>query len=53
MTPQVTSEKPVATQSNPPVSLPQQVPCRYTMGKILGKGTYSVVREAIHTETGQ
>lgn len=36
-----------------PRPTPQQVPCRYIMGKVLGKGTYSVVREATHIETGQ
>lgn len=28
-------------------------PCQYKLGKILGRGTYSVVREAIHIETGR
>lgn len=41
--------------NNKPSALtgPQPVPCKYVMGKVLGKGTYSVVREAIHVKTGQ
>ncbi|KAF8324022.1 calmodulin-dependent protein kinase [Clavulina sp. PMI_390] len=29
------------------------VPCQYKTGKTLGSGTYAVVKEAVHTKTGQ
>lgn len=32
---------------------PQPQPCKYRTGKTLGHGTYSVVKEAIHIETGK
>ncbi|KAK9236208.1 Ca/Cm-dependent protein kinase B [Lipomyces kononenkoae] len=28
-------------------------PCRYRTGKVLGQGSYSVVKEAVHIDTGQ
>jgi serine/threonine protein kinase len=28
-------------------------PCRYKTGKILGAGSYSVVKECVHIETGR
>lgn len=28
-------------------------PCRYKTGKTLGAGSYSVVKECVHTETGR
>ncbi|KAF8809413.1 Pkinase-domain-containing protein [Phlegmacium glaucopus] len=37
-------------QSN---SMPVTVPCQYRTGKTLGSGTYAIVKEAIHVETGQ
>lgn len=32
---------------------PTPLPCRYKTGKTLGQGTYSVVKEAVHIETGK
>ncbi|RUS16226.1 putative calmodulin-dependent protein kinase type 1 [Endogone sp. FLAS-F59071] len=29
------------------------VPCKYKTGKVLGQGTYAVVKEAVHIETGK
>ena len=37
---------------NPP-SQPQIQPCRYKTGKTLGAGSYSVVKECVHIETGR
>jgi calcium/calmodulin-dependent protein kinase I len=28
-------------------------PCRYKTGKVLGSGSYSVVKECVHIETGR
>jgi len=33
--------------------MPVTVPCQYRTGKTLGSGTYAIVKEAIHIETGQ
>lgn len=35
------------------MSGPQPLPCRYKTGKTLGHGTYSVVKEAVHIDTGR
>ncbi|KAL2151331.1 hypothetical protein VTH82DRAFT_6429 [Thermothelomyces myriococcoides] len=32
---------------------PQIQPCRYKVGKVLGAGSYSVVKECIHIDTGR
>ena len=32
---------------------PQVQPCRYKTGKTLGAGSYSVVKECVHIETGR
>jgi len=32
---------------------PQTVPCAYKTGKTLGQGTYAVVKECVHIETGK
>jgi serine/threonine protein kinase len=32
---------------------PQVQPCRYKVGKVLGAGSYSVVKECIHIDTGR
>ncbi|TFK97782.1 kinase-like domain-containing protein [Pterulicium gracile] len=32
---------------------PAAVPCKYRTGKTLGRGSFSVVKEAIHLETGE
>ncbi|KAF9434633.1 hypothetical protein BGZ76_007690 [Entomortierella beljakovae] len=32
---------------------PAIVPCRYKTGRTLGQGTYAVVKEAVHIETGK
>lgn len=37
---------------NPP-SQPQIQPCRYKTGKTLGAGSYSVVKECVHIDTGR
>ncbi|KAF9343929.1 hypothetical protein BGX26_005016 [Mortierella sp. AD094] len=34
-------------------SAPAIVPCRYKTGRTLGQGTYAVVKEAVHIETGK
>jgi serine/threonine protein kinase len=31
----------------------QIAPCRYKTGKVLGAGSYSVVKECVHIETGR
>lgn len=32
---------------------PQVQPCRYKTGKTLGAGSYSVVKECVHVDTGR
>jgi calcium/calmodulin-dependent protein kinase I len=32
---------------------PQIQPCRYKVGKTLGAGSYSVVKECVHIDTGR
>jgi serine/threonine protein kinase len=32
---------------------PQVQPCRYKTGKTLGAGSYSVVKECVHIDTGR
>lgn len=32
---------------------PQTIPCAYKTGRTLGQGTYAVVKEAVHIETGK
>ena len=39
-------------QNGQPVK-PQVQPCRYKTGKTLGAGSYSVVKECVHIETGR
>ena len=39
------------TQSGQPK--PQIQPCRYKTGKTLGAGSYSVVKECVHIDTGR
>ncbi|KAL2137098.1 hypothetical protein VTI74DRAFT_8730 [Chaetomium olivicolor] len=41
------------TQSGGDKSQPQIQPCRYKVGKVLGAGSYSVVKECIHIDTGR
>ncbi|PPQ83403.1 hypothetical protein CVT25_003850 [Psilocybe cyanescens] len=36
----------------PATPMPATVPCQYRTGKTLGSGTYAIVKEAIHVETG-
>jgi len=33
--------------------VPQIQPCRYKVGKTLGAGSYSVVKECVHIDTGR
>lgn len=40
---------PQSSQSQPP----QIQPCRYKTGKTLGAGSYSVVKECVHIDTGR
>ena len=40
-----------ATQPKQPK--PQVQPCRYKTGRTLGAGSYSVVKECVHSETGR
>ena len=35
------------------VAKPQIAPCRYKTGKTLGAGSYSVVKECVHIDTGR
>ncbi|KAF9349155.1 hypothetical protein BGX34_002009 [Mortierella sp. NVP85] len=37
--------------SAPPA--PMVVPCKYRTGRVLGEGTYAVVKEGVHIETGK
>jgi hypothetical protein len=37
----------------PTAAPPQVQPCRYKVGKVLGAGSYSVVKECIHIDTGR
>lgn len=43
MTPNMAPDKPS----------PQIQPCRYKVGKTLGAGSYSVVKECVHIDTGR
>lgn len=36
-----------------PQQQPQVQPCRYKVGKTLGAGSYSVVKECVHIDTGR
>lgn len=41
-------------QQPPPAQSPPQIqPCRYKVGKTLGAGSYSVVKECVHIDTGR
>ncbi|MCJ1373831.1 hypothetical protein MMC20_005061 [Loxospora ochrophaea] len=40
-------------QSNGQMAKPQIQPCRYKTGKTLGAGSYSVVKECVHIDTGR
>ncbi|RPB25454.1 calmodulin-binding protein kinase [Terfezia boudieri ATCC MYA-4762] len=39
--------------SQSPNPKPQVQPCRYKTGKVLGAGSYSVVKECVHIDTGR
>lgn len=39
--------------SHSQTSAPQIQPCRYKTGKTLGAGSYSVVKECVHIDTGR
>ncbi|RWQ97578.1 phosphorylase b kinase gamma catalytic chain [Paecilomyces variotii] len=41
------------TQTQPQPQRPQIQPCRYKTGKTLGAGSYSVVKECVHIDTGR
>lgn len=41
----------MASQAQNPA--PQIQPCRYKTGKTLGAGSYSVVKECVHIDTGR
>jgi len=43
----------VAAQAPGDRQQPQVQPCRYKVGKVLGAGSYSVVKECIHIDTGR
>ncbi|KAL2176651.1 kinase-like domain-containing protein [Thermothelomyces heterothallicus CBS 202.75] len=43
----------VAAQAAGERQQPQIQPCRYKVGKVLGAGSYSVVKECIHIDTGR
>lgn len=42
----------MASQVQPP-QRPKVQPCRYKTGKTLGAGSYSVVKECVHIDTGR
>lgn len=42
-----------AQAQNGPPAKPQVQPCRYKTGKTLGAGSYSVVKECVHIDTGR
>ncbi|OHW99594.1 CAMK CAMK1 protein kinase [Colletotrichum incanum] len=42
-----------STGSNGASQQPQVQPCRYKVGKTLGAGSYSVVKECVHIDTGR
>ncbi|KAI1097845.1 calcium/calmodulin-dependent protein kinase type I [Jackrogersella minutella] len=42
-----------ATNNGSPRPSPQIQPCRYKVGKTLGAGSYSVVKECVHIDTGR
>ncbi|SLM36531.1 calcium calmodulin-dependent protein kinase [Lasallia pustulata] len=42
-----------AQHQNGPATKPQVQPCRYKTGKTLGAGSYSVVKECVHIDTGR
>lgn len=46
---------PMAAQGHPEASRPKTEvqPCRYKTGKTLGAGSYSVVKECVHIDTGR
>ncbi|KAL2139033.1 hypothetical protein VTI28DRAFT_5871 [Corynascus sepedonium] len=43
----------VAAQASGARQQPQVQPCRYKVGKVLGAGSYSVVKECLHIDTGR
>ena len=43
----------VAAQDAARPPQPQIQPCRYKVGKTLGAGSYSVVKECVHIDTGR
>lgn len=42
-----------ATTTTMATNKPHTVPCAYKTGRTLGQGTYAVVKEAVHIETGK
>ncbi|KAI0454689.1 kinase-like domain-containing protein [Xylaria acuta] len=42
-----------ASNGSPGKPTPQIQPCRYKVGKTLGAGSYSVVKECVHIDTGR
>lgn len=45
--------QPGLDMSAAPPPKPQVQPCRYKTGKTLGSGSYSVVKECVHIDTGR
>jgi calcium/calmodulin-dependent protein kinase I len=43
----------VMPSAREPVHHPPVQPCRYKTGKALGSGSYSVVKECVHIDTGR
>jgi serine/threonine protein kinase len=43
----------MAAQTQTQAQRPQIQPCRYKTGKTLGAGSYSVVKECVHIDTGR
>jgi serine/threonine protein kinase len=49
----VTSDASKPAASKDDESKPQIQPCRYKTGKTLGAGSYSIVKECVHIDTGR
>jgi calcium/calmodulin-dependent protein kinase I len=47
------SAQPPSAQPAAPKTQAQIQPCRYKTGKTLGAGSYSVVKECVHIDTGR
>ncbi|TFK31414.1 kinase-like domain-containing protein [Crucibulum laeve] len=53
MTTVASKRKTPPVHPRPLSAMPVTVPCQYRTGKTLGSGTYAIVKEAIHIQTGK